>query len=136
MKKVSRYSLCKHDIYLAAALAAAAVLLFMLFLFLRGDKPGNRVTVTVQGTIYGTYRLDEEQDIPVDTELGHNLIHISKGTVTMQEADCPDGYCISRGGISHDKETIVCLPHRLVAEIQYSDVQRLPGQDEVDAISQ
>jgi len=136
MKKVSRYSLCIHDIYLAAALAAAAVLLFVLFLFFRGDKPGNRVTITAQGKIYGTYRLDEEQDIRVDTELGHNLIHIGDGMVCMQEADCPDGYCISKGGISHNKDTIVCLPHRLVVEIEYLEAENPLPQDAVDAVSQ
>lgn len=137
MKKVSQYSLCKHDIYLAAALAAVAVLLFVLFLFLRGDGQGNVAVITVQGTVYGTYRLDEEQEIQIDTDLGHNKIHIFHGTVSMIEADCPDGYCISKGGITRNKDTIVCLPHRVVAEIRYSEAEeQKPGQDEYDIISQ
>ena len=36
----------------------------------------------------------------------------------MTEADCPDGYCKRQGEISTEKETIVCLPHKLVVEIQ------------------
>lgn len=137
MKKVSQYSLCKHDIYLAAALAAVAALLLVLFLILRGNGEGNIVIVTVQGEVYGTYRLDEEQEIRIETELGQNLLHIANGTVSMEDADCPDGYCISQGGISHNKDTIVCLPHRLVAEIRYLGAEsQAPEDDEVDAISQ
>ena len=137
MKKVSQYSLCKHDIYLAAVLAGAAALLLVLFLFLRGDKQGNMLVITVQGQVYGTWRLDEEQDIRIDTELGHNLLHVENGTVSMKEADCPDGYCISTGAISHNKDTIVCLPHQVAAEIRYLDTEELnPEKEAFDAISE
>ena len=139
MKKVSQYSLCKHDIYLAGALAAAAVLLLVLLLFLRGGAQGNVVVIMVQGREYGTYPLNEDREILIDTELGHNKLHITGGTVLMEEADCPDKYCISKGGITRNKDSIVCLPHRVVAEIRFQDTagnSTINGSGEIDAISQ
>lgn len=110
----------RNDILLAAALILCSCIL-SLILFLQGNEPGNQVTVTVDGTLYGTYALDEEQDIEINTELGHNHIRIEDGNVFMLDADCPDGYCKKQGKIVAEKETIVCLPHKLIVEIQTTD---------------
>ena len=50
----------------------------------------------------------------------------------MEEADCPDGYCKEQGHISKNKQTIVCLPHKLVVEI--SDDSEKSEPDSVDMI--
>ena len=136
MKKVNQYSLCRHDFYLAAVLAAAAAVLLVLFLFMRGDTQGDVAVITVQGKVYGTYSLNDEQDILIDTELGHNKVHIANGEVSMEEADCPDGYCISKGAITRNKDTIVCLPHRVVVEVRYSGPEDAASDDAYDIISQ
>ncbi len=49
---------------------------------------------------------------------GSNTIKIEGGGVTVTDADCPDGYCVSHVKISNEGETIVCLPHRLVIKIE------------------
>lgn len=107
----------RNDCILAAAIFLFAGLLSVMF-FLSGNEPGNYVTVTVDKTVYGTYPLDETQDIEIHTEFGHNVLHVENGSVCMTEADCPDGYCKRQGEISTWKQTIVCLPHKLVVEIQ------------------
>lgn len=110
----------KNDIILAAVIILFAML-FSLAQFLTGNERGSLVTITVDGKLYGTYSLDEEQDIEIDTSLGHNRIRIKDGKVFMLEADCPDGYCKKQGKIVMEKETIVCLPHKLIVEIQTTD---------------
>lgn len=107
----------RNDCILAAAIFLFAGLLSVMF-SLSGNEQGNYVTVTVDKKVYGTYLLDETQDIEILTEFGHNNLHVENGTVCMTEADCPDGYCKRQGEISTEKETIVCLPHKLVVEIQ------------------
>ncbi len=48
-----------------------------------------------------------------------NTIHIENGVVTMIDADCPDRVCVtSFPPISRNGEQIICLPHKLVVEIQ------------------
>lgn len=94
-------------------LAAAGFLLFRL-----ADRdPGGTLTVTVDGEVYGSYDLGEDQEISLDLERGHNRFRISQGKVTMIEADCPDKYCVAHAPITKSQELIICLPHRVVLEI-------------------
>ena len=110
----------KRDwILIAVLLAAAAVGLLIVHHMQSGS--GSTVTVTVDGEVYGTYDLDEDQTITIDNDYGHNVIEISGGSVSMTEADCPDLICVHRAKISKDNETIICLPHKLVVEVDSSE---------------
>ena len=78
---------------------------------------GGWAVVTVDGAEAGRYRLQEDQEISIQTERGYNLLVIREGTASIAEADCGDHTCVRRGMVSRTGETIVCLPHRLVVEI-------------------
>lgn len=106
----------KKDIILIVLVLLLAGGLF-LWRQMVGAKEGAAVRVTVNGEVYGVYSLLEPQDIVIDTELGHNLLQIRDGKAVMAEADCPDGYCRQQSGIRHNHQTIVCLPHKVVAEV-------------------
>ena len=45
---------------------------------------------------------------------------VKDGKVSVTEADCPDKVCVNTGEISKSGDTIVCLPHKLVVEIEGS----------------
>lgn len=86
--------------------------------FYGGSKEsGSRVRITIDGKKYGEYSLFQEQEIEISNEQGYNRCLIRDGKVVMIDADCPDGYCVEHKPISYTKETIVCLPHKLVVEI-------------------
>lgn len=121
----------RNDCILAAAIFLFAGLLSVIF-FLSGNEQGNYVTVTVDKKVYGTYSLDETQDIEIHTEFGHNVLHVENGSVYMAEADCPDGYCKRQGKISTEKETIVCLPHKLVVEIRGTNTDDGQTEEQTD----
>lgn len=106
----------KRDIFLAASLAALALVL-LLALKISGSGPGGEIRITVDGSLYGTYSLKEDQTVRVEQESGTNIVYIRGGEAWMEEADCPDGYCMRQGRISRAKQTIVCLPHKLVVEV-------------------
>ncbi|MBO7689999.1 MAG: NusG domain II-containing protein [Clostridia bacterium] len=105
----------KKDLIIAAVVLLLAGILALAFRFSGGEAAGS-VRVKVDGKVVGTYFLSEEQRIPFDTKYGHNLLVIEDGEAYMAESDCPDHYCEEQGRISKTGETIVCLPHRLVAE--------------------
>lgn len=46
-----------------------------------------------------------------------NVIVIENGSVSIEEATCPDKLCEKQGKISAVGERIVCLPNRLVVQI-------------------
>jgi len=47
----------------------------------------------------------------------HNLIVIENEAVFMKESNCPTKQCIAQGNISKDKQSIVCLPHKIVIKV-------------------
>lgn len=47
----------------------------------------------------------------------YNLIAVVDGEVTMEAADCRDQICVRHKPISSDRESIICLPHKLVITI-------------------
>ena len=115
-----------------------SILIFAVFLLLIQRVYGNAqdeadiVKITVDQKLYGTYDLNKNQTITIQNDFGINTIQIQNKDVWMEEADCPDGYCKEQGHISKNKQTIVCLPHKLVVEI--SDDSEKSEPDSVDMI--
>lgn len=86
---------------------------------------GSQVVITVDGEVYGKYDLSEDQVIEVKKNDFYNRIRIEDGKAYMEEADCPDGYCEEQGKISDRTQTIVCLPHKLVVEVEHAQAENL-----------
>lgn len=117
----------KRDIvFLSALFIFGLALTFCIYYF---SENGSEIRITVDGQLYGVYDLREDQEIDVTLDEGKNVIVIENGEVRMKMADCPDGLCMHQGAVSRDKQTIVCLPHKLVVEVVGGKVQ------EYDAIS-
>ena len=62
--------------------------------------------------------LSENGAYPITTSLGTNVISVENGEAHMEEADCPGHDCIDQGAISSKGEIIVCLPHKLIVNIE------------------
>lgn len=87
-----------------------------------GAVEGSNITITVDGEEYGTYSLLEEQTITVGEGDTINIIQIKGGKAYMVEASCPDQLCVDQNEISFDKESIICLPNKVVITVT-SDVE-------------
>ena len=123
----------KRDILLAGGIVLVA-LVMLLVMHVTGETKGDQVQITVNGEIYGTYPLEKDQTIEVTEGEFHNVIRIEDGQAFMEEADCPDGYCKRQGTISRVNETIVCLPHKLVAEVESDGSTTDDADDAPDVI--
>jgi hypothetical protein len=117
----------KKDLILILIIIAAAVL---IYIFISGARsvPGSILRISIDGETYSEYDLKEDRTIEIETGYGKNILVIENGSAYMKEADCPDKYCIDQGRIDHNSETIVCLPHRLVAEVTGEEY----GSDRLD----
>lgn len=90
--------------------------------YLRPAEQGAQVIVTVDGEVYGTYSLAEEQEIPIiQRGVTTNLLVIRDGEADMIEADCPDKLCVHQKAVSKNNETIVCLPNKVVVQVTGSE---------------
>ena len=123
------YLIKKKDFLFGGGILAVALVLFLV-MKVTGSEAGNRIQVTVDGEVYGTYSLTEDQVIEVKEGDFYNRIRIEDGKAYMEEANCPDGYCERQGKISGGAQTIVCLPHKLVVEVlEADDTSRDSGEN-------
>ena len=105
----------KRDIGLIVVILAVSF--FLLIIIRSGAKEGTYVRVTVDQQIYGIYDLSVNGSHEINGIGGKNLLVIADHCAWFSEADCPDQICVKSGKKSDMNETIVCLPHRVVAEI-------------------
>ncbi len=109
----------RNDIILAAAILVIAV---AGLLFINANKQsGSLVVVKIDGVEKYSYSLTENitQEI-VTGENGEftNTLVIKDGKASVSAANCPDKICVGHREISFVGETIVCLPHKVVIEVQ------------------
>lgn len=105
----------KNDIiFIGALLLVLAVIGCFLLLF---RKEGSTVKVTVDGKLFSTYSLEQNQTVEIKTENGYNILVIENGTVYIKEASCPDGICSSHRPIRFANSSIICLPNKVVVSI-------------------
>ena len=116
----------KKDWVLIAIIIVVAGLAFFLHNLL-GAKGASCVVVKVDGKIEGTYSLGEDQEISING--GTNTLVIKNNRAKMKEADCPDQLCVNQKAISKNNESIICLPNKVVVEVESSE------NSEFDAVS-
>ena len=104
-------------IFAVIALLCAAATLPLLF-----GEEASCAQITSNGKLIKTVSLAVDQEFTVD---GHNTVTVKDGKIAVTWADCPDGYCVSRGFRSSGGD-IVCLPNRLVIAFV--------GEQEVDSV--
>ncbi len=116
----------KNDVIFLSLLAMMCIVVCVV-IYAGGMKKGSYITITVEGKEYGTYSLQEEQTIPVGEPV-MNIVVIEDGKAMMMEADCPDQLCVRQKSISYDKESIICLPNKIVVTVTSEE------EGELDAV--
>lgn len=119
----------KNDIIVMAAILLLSGVFYALGILSPKDA-GAQVLIRIDGELYKSLPLDKDGSYPIKQETGdYNLVVIKDGKAFIQEASCPDKLCIRQGKISFENETVVCLPNKLVLEIDGST--DAPGLDAV-----
>lgn len=105
----------KWDIAAAVVILLAAGVIFVALLF--NKQPGKTVVVTIDQVEFGRYRLDQDRTVEIKGS-GSNLLVIENGHAYVKSADCPDKICVNHKPIVRSGEVIVCLPNKVVVEIE------------------
>ncbi len=115
----------RNDIILAAAILIIAV---AGLLFVNATKEnGSSVVVKIDGVEKYKYSLEEnitQEIITGDNGEYTNTLVIEDGKACVVNANCPDGICVEHREISYVGETIVCLPHKVVVEVQKEETNQ------------
>lgn len=105
----------KNDIFLIACIFAAICVAALILLL--SKKAGDTVVVTVDGALFGEYRLDEDRTVEIRSQDGINVLVIEDGQAFVLDASCLDGICAQHRPILHDGESIICLPNKVVITV-------------------
>lgn len=107
----------KNTYLLLLAVCIIAICIFVVNKALA--KTGDYAEVSVDGKTAYELPLSENTELLITgTDGGTNKLIINNGVCYVTEADCPDKLCIKQGKISHNGESIICLPHKLVVTIR------------------
>lgn len=118
----------KNDIILIGIVVIVAVIFFGIFQMTKKD--GASIIVTIDGKLYGTYSLDKEEVIEIESEYGTNELIIKDHKAKMEGASCPDQLCMHQHAIDKTGQTIVCLPNKVVVTVENGE------ENEVDITAQ
>lgn len=85
---------------------------------------GTHAVIYVDGKEYKTVPLSEHHGtdtLTIRTEHGYNTILIRNEEIAIIDADCPDQVCVHEGFLKNPGQTSVCLPHKVMVEVQAND---------------
>lgn len=116
------------DIIFVMGVLAVSLLIWLAFRYINGSS-GDSVAVVRNGQEEGRYSLLEDNVYIISGETGYNLLVISGGEAFITDADCPDGLCMKQKPISRKGESIICLPHKLVIQIEAKE------ESDLDAVT-
>lgn len=120
----------KNDIILIAVLLVVALLTAggMRIWQMNNTKDTANVVVTIDGEVYGTYPLSEDRTERIELHDGsYNILVISDGYADVTEASCPDQICVKHNHIRYSKESIVCLPNKVVVTVEGGEENEIDG---------
>ena len=117
----------KADIILAIILLVLGISASVFSVMNVSD--GQTVVIYADGQEFGRYDLAQDQRIEVKQQGHSNEIIIKDGSVSMIFSDCKNQVCVNTGKVSKTSQSIVCLPNKVMVEIESG------GEPEYDAIA-
>ena len=101
----------KGDFIIIAVLVMAFIV--SAFAFLSFDE-ASRVIIKQDNKIVYDQSIDQNATF----DAGTNLVVINDGVVYIKEANCKNGDCVNMGKITKKGESIICLPNKVIVEIE------------------
>lgn len=110
----------KNDILLIGAILILALAAYVGMNFWQGANTHDaEAVVLIDGEEYGSFPLSIDLTERIELKDGsYNVLVIADGKADITEASCPDGICVSHRAVSRQKQSITCLPNKLVVEIR------------------
>lgn len=118
----------KNDFKLIGIVVVLAIALLIVIQLT--NKEGASIIVTIDGKEYGTYSLEKDATIEIESEYGTNELVIKDHKAEVKDASCPDKLCVHQHAVDKTGQTIVCLPNKMVITVENGE------ENEVDIIAQ
>jgi hypothetical protein len=107
----------KNDIFLIGIILMIAVVSFLVINATKQD--GDKVVIEIDGKFYKELPLNVDTTLVIETANGGtNTLVIENGHADVIDATCPDKICVDQKHIENNGETIICLPNKVLIEVQ------------------
>jgi len=123
----------KNDIILVMVLLLLAGAAYMGLSYYQTATTGKdgKAVIYIDGVKHSEYPLKEDREFTITfDDGGMNVVKIEAGYADVISASCPDKTCVNHRKINKNGQTIVCLPHKLVVQIENGE------SDDLDGVSQ
>lgn len=114
----SLYRPTRGDYVLGVLLLAASCAGFVMLYAPPPPIRANQAVVFLNGQRVGEWALTGREAIQEKVAGGALTLEIADGRVRVLDSQCARKWCQAHGWISQPGETIVCLPSRILVEIQ------------------
>lgn len=104
------------EIVLIIVLCIISIVIYVVYSF--GAKKGSVVRIYVDKEPYEELDLSINQTKKINTQYGINVVRIKDNKVFVESASCDNQICVNHKAISNSKESIICIPNRLVIKIE------------------
>lgn len=127
MNQPQARKLTKKSDWLILGVVFIGLLLFMFLpqFFANGEQGTAVVSVDSKVVLKIDLKTAENGTFSIE-ELPNVVFSIESGAIAILDGDCPDKVCERTGYISRAGESIICLPNRVIIQIE--------GESEMDAI--
>jgi hypothetical protein len=119
----------RWDILITILLISVSLLPLVIFTHVQAGKVNEHsilvAVISVEHEVVERITLTDNTGVDIFdlTPSAHdrNTIEVRDDRIRMKSATCSDQVCVNFGFISKSGETIVCLPHKILIEIQTID---------------
>lgn len=108
----------KKDIQLIGAILGVQLAFLVIFLIFFYSDEILCVKVTYDGEVIRTYDYYGYVTDKIELDGNYNTIEIYEGLVRVTESNCDNQVCVEHEPIYQNGQSIICMPHKLVVQIE------------------
>lgn len=123
MNTENKKLITKRDIATIITILMSGIVTFIVLTLISPD--GTKAVISVDGNVISEHSINSSKrnnshEFTISEAQGA-VIEIEDGQIRVKSSDCPDKVCVDTGYISKEGEKIVCLPKKLIIEVEKED---------------
>lgn len=109
----------KKDFFIILAIFLTGIIVVSATLIMKKTNNGKTAIISVDSKVIKKIDLKNHDSINFTIENIKGVVfEVNNGKIRIIESDCPDKICVKTDFIGSKNEKIVCLPKKLIVEIE------------------
>lgn len=109
----------KKDFFIILAIVLTGIIVVSVSFIMKKTNHGKTAVISVDSEIIEKINLETRENNTFSIESIKGVVfEVNNGKIRIIESDCPDKICVKTDFINSKSEKIVCLPKKLIVEIE------------------